>query len=165
MEGAELGLEGATPMLLPIPENIDEHFGRGPGAKSTREVFHNPAMNGSRTRSVLLMHRLFELGWLPKGTLRALDGLGASGIRARRWINELPEEMSQRIDAHVCDILPSSLEWAQQNQERFEEEETLTLIEGDLRARVLSNGWHWIDLDTFGSPVTLLETLIQTFNR
>ena len=34
MEGAELGLEGATPMLLPIPENIAEHFGRGPGAVS-----------------------------------------------------------------------------------------------------------------------------------
>ncbi len=165
MEGAELGLEGATPMLLPAPENIDEHFGRGPGAKSTREVFHNPAMNGSRTRSVLLMHRLFELGWLPKGTLRALDGLGASGIRARRWINELPEEMSQRIDAHVCDILPSSLEWARQNQERFEEGKTLTLIEGDLRARVLSNGWHWIDLDPFGSPVTFLDPVIQAFAR
>ena len=155
MEGAELGLEGATPMLLPAPENIDEHFGRGPGAKSTREVFHNPAMNGSRTRSVLLMHRLFELGWLPKGSLRALDGLGASGIRARRWISEIPEEMSQRIDAHVP-ILPSSLEWARQIKNVLRKENA-HFIEGDLRARVLSNGWHWIDLDPFGSPVTFLD--------
>ena len=73
--------------------------------------------------------------------------------------------MSQRIDAHVCDILPSSLEWARQNQERFEEGKTLTLIEGDLRARVLSNGWHWIDLDPFGSPVTFLDPVIQAFAR
>lgn len=165
MEEPDLGLEGATPMLLPTPENIDEHFGRGPGSKATREVFHNPAMNGSRTRSVLLMHRLFELGRLPKGTLRALDGLGASGIRARRWLNELPEEMAQRIDAHVCDILPKSLEWARQNQDRFDEEGTLTLIEGDLRAQVLNNGWHWIDVDPFGSPVTFLDPVIQAFAR
>ena len=83
MEEAEttLLLEGATPSLLPLPSETDAHFGRGPGSKGLREVFHNSAMAGSRTRSVLLMHHILSSSILPKDKIRVLDGLGASGIR------------------------------------------------------------------------------------
>ena len=47
--------EGRTLMLLPqLPENA-----QGPSVKSSGVVFYNPAMAGSRTRSVLL----FGMRW------------------------------------------------------------------------------------------------------
>ena len=81
-------------MLLPsLPEE-----GQGPGAKASGKVFYNPAMSGSRTRSVLLLRHALEEGFLGEGAVYALDGLTASGLRARRWLNEsfdcTPEQAS-----------------------------------------------------------------------
>ena len=64
---------------------------RGPAAKGGG-TFLNPAMSGSRTRSVLLLQHAIESGMLGDGAIYALDGLAATGVRARRWINELPQE-------------------------------------------------------------------------
>lgn len=164
-EKTTLLLEGATPSILPIPSEMDEHFGRGPGSKGLREVFHNSVMAGSRTRSVLLLHHILSSSYFPEGPIRILDGLGASGIRARRWLTELPPEQSTRLDSHVCDILPESLEWVEKNSERFNLEGQIKLILGDLRSRVLEGGWHWIDLDPYGSPVQFLDPVIQALSR
>ena len=158
-------LEGATPSILPTPTEIDEHFGRGPGSKGLREVFHNPAMSGNRTRSVLLLHHILSSSSLPEGKVRVLDGLGASGIRSRRWLTELPSQMSNRLDIHVCDILPESLFWVEKNVEKFHPDLPLKLIQGDLRTRVLDGGWHWIDLDPYGSPIPFLDPVIQALSR
>jgi tRNA (guanine26-N2/guanine27-N2)-dimethyltransferase len=158
-------LEGATPSILPIPSEIDEHFGRGPGSKGLREVFHNSVMAGSRTRSVLLLHHFLNNSYFPEGPIRLLDGLGASGIRARRLITELPSEQSSRLDVHVCDILPESLSWVEKNAELFHPQHPLKLIQGDLRSRVLEGGWHWIDLDPYGSPMPFLDPVIQALSR
>tara|TARA_B100000945_G_C20383897_1_gene598674 strand:- start:276 stop:1613 length:1338 start_codon:yes stop_codon:yes gene_type:complete len=167
MEEAEttLLLEGATPSILPLPSEIDEHFGRGPGSKGLREVFHNSAMEGSRTRSVLLMHHILSSSTLPEGKFRVLDGLGASGIRSRRWVTELPSIMVNSLDIHVCDLVPESLNWVEKNGEKFHPEHPLTLIPGDLRSRVLEGGWHWIDLDPYGSPMQFLDPVIQALSR
>lgn len=164
-EKTTLLLEGATPSILPIPSEMDEHFGRGPGSKGLREVFHNSVMAGSRTRSVLLLHHILSSSYFPEGPIRILDGLGASGIRARRWLTELPPEQSTRLDSHVCDILPESLEWVEKNSEQFNLEGQIKLILGDLRSRVLEGGWHWIDLDPYGSPVQFLDPVIQALSR
>ncbi len=52
--------EGRTLMLLPsLPED-----GQGPGAKTSGKVFYNPAMAGSRTRSVLLFRHALDVGLL-----------------------------------------------------------------------------------------------------
>ena len=164
-EKTTLLLEGATPSILPIPSEMDEHFGRGPGSKGLREVFHNSVMSGSRTRSVLLLHHILSSSYFPEGRIRILDGLGASGIRARRWLTELPLEQSSRLDSHVCDILPESLEWVEKNSKRFNLEGHIKLILGDLRSRVLEGGWHWIDLDPYGSPIQFLDPVIQALSR
>ena len=164
-ENASLILEGSTPSILPIPSDIDEHFGRGPGSKGLREVFHNSVMTGSRTRSVLLLHHILSSSYFPEGPIRILDGLGASGIRARRWLTELPIEQSKRLDVHVCDILPESLEWVEKNAQRFNLDGSIKLIQGDLRSRVLEGGWHWIDLDPYGSPIPFLDPVIQALSR
>ena len=107
--------EGRTLMLLPqLPEDA-----QGPSAKSSGEVFYNPAMAGSRTRSVLLFRHAMEEGMLGDGTVYALDGLTASGLRARRWLNELPCELSSRISATIVDLEKEALYWARSSHKEF----------------------------------------------
>ena len=77
--------EGRT--LCRLPRDPSES-GPGPATKGQGAVFHNPAMSGSRTRSVLLLQHCIEAGLLGEGAIYALDGLSASGLRARRWLNE-----------------------------------------------------------------------------
>ncbi|MED5231697.1 MAG: hypothetical protein VYB30_04945 [Candidatus Thermoplasmatota archaeon] len=139
---------------------------KGPSSKSSSCVFHNPAMAGSRTRSVLLMAHAIEAGMLGNSEVRALDGLSASGLRARRWLNELPEESGSRLIATVGDMDQTALDWAMATEADFPTKygELLPLL-GDLRTSVLSQGWHWIDIDPFGSPVPFLDTAIQALAR
>ena len=68
--------EGRT--LTRVTELPDSNK-KGPSSKSVGFVFHNPAMAGSRTRSVLLMAFAIESGILGDSKVRALDGLSASG--------------------------------------------------------------------------------------
>ena len=50
--------------------------------------------------------------------------------------------------------------------EKFSSENgELVPLLGDLRTSVLSQGWHWIDIDPFGSPVPFLDTAIQALAR
>ena len=139
---------------------------KGPSSKNAGFVFHNPAMAGSRTRSVLLMAHTIESGILGDSKVRALDGLSASGLRARRWLNELPEEASSRLIATVGDMDQNALDWAMATESEFSSENgELVPLLGDLRTSVLSQGWHWIDIDPFGSPVPFLDTAIQALAR
>ena len=93
--------EGRT--LTRVTELPDSNK-KGPSSKNVGFVFHNPAMAGSRTRSVLLMAHAIESGILGDSEVRALDGLSASGLRARRWLNELPDEASSRLIATIGDM-------------------------------------------------------------
>ena len=81
----------------------------GPVSRRRGGVFLNPAMSGSRTRSVLLLDYAMESGMLGEGTVYALDGLAASGIRARRWLNELPANKAERLDVVISDLDKNSL--------------------------------------------------------
>ena len=85
-----------------VAERPDEDR-RGPATKSGG-AFLNPAMAGSRTRSVLLLQYAIESGMLGDGTIYALDGLAATGVRARRWLNELPPESAERLDLSLIHI-------------------------------------------------------------
>ena len=139
---------------------------KGPAAKSKDSVFHNPAMAGSRTRSVLLMAHAIESGMLGDSEIRALDGLSASGLRARRWLNELPSNSSSRLIATVGDMEQNALDWAMKTEAEFPSKNgEFNSLLGDLRASVISQGWHWVDIDPFGSPVPFLDTAIQSLAR
>ena len=157
--------EGRT--LCRLPRDPSES-GPGPAAKGQGAVFHNPAMSGSRTRSVLLLQHCIEAGLLGEGTIYALDGLSASGLRARRWLNELPAQSAARISAAMGDMDPVALEWAMRCHEEFPPEhgegELLPHL-GDLRKSVLEHGRHWVDIDPYGSPLPFLDTAIQSLAR
>ena len=87
-------LEGAT--LIQLNDNIENDV-IGPSTKNYEKVFYNPAMSGSRTRSIILMKHIIGSGYLGDSEIYAIDGLAASGLRARRWLNELPEKLVNRL--------------------------------------------------------------------
>ena len=162
--GALAHREGRTLMLLPRLSGDTN----GPSAKSSGEVFYNPAMAGSRTRSVLLFRHAMEEGMLGDGTVYALDGLTASGLRARRWLNELPGGMSSRISATMVDLEKEALDWAISSHKEFPPSDgagDLQAFQGDLRTAVLSSGRHWIDIDPYGSPVPFIDSAMQSMAR
>ena len=155
--------EGRT---LTRVSSLPDSESKGPAAKSKDSVFHNPAMAGSRTRSVLLMAHAIESGMLGDSEIRALDGLSASGLRARRWLNELPSSSSSRLIATVGDMEQNALDWAMKTEAEFPSKNgEFNSLLGDLRASVISQGWHWVDIDPFGSPVPFLDTAIQSLAR
>ena len=156
--------EGRTLMLLPSPPEE----ARGPGAKASGKVFYNPAMAGSRTRSVLLFRHALEEGLLGEGTVYALDGLTASGLRARRWLNELSSVNSARVSATIVDLEEGALKWAQASHNEFPPEHGEGALEssmGDLRAEILRSGRHWVDIDPYGSPMPFIDSAMQCIAR
>ena len=143
-------------------------LGAGPATKAQGAVFHNPAVAGSRTRSVLLLQHCIEAGLIGQGTIYALDGLSASGLRARRWLNELPSESASRISATMGDMDPAALDWAMRCHDEFPPEHgegVLLAHLGDLRKSVLEHGRHWVDIDPYGSPLPFLDTAVQSLAR
>jgi tRNA(guanine-26,N2-N2) methyltransferase len=156
--------EGKTMMILPNrPDDA-----RGPATKESGKVFYNPAMAGSRTRSVLLFRHAMEEGLLGEGSVYALDGLTASGLRARRWLNELPGEMSQRISATIVDLERGALDLAEASHREFPPihgSGVLEVVQGDLRVAVLSSGRHWVDIDPYGSPIPFIDSAMQSMAR
>ena len=146
-------LEGAT--LIQLNNDIENDV-IGPSTKDYEKVFYNPAMSGSRTRSIILMKHIIESGYLGDSEIYAIDGLAASGLRARRWLNELPEKLANRLRVTVCDMNENSIKRAMENHQRFppnNEAGVLNWRQGDLRSAVLDQGWHWVDVDPFGSPM------------
>ncbi len=157
--------EGKTLMKLDIKPDENKV---GPGVKQKSLVFYNPAMNRSRTRSVLLMQYAIENNLLGENEIYAVDGLSASGLRARRWLNELPSKSSRRIRATMIDMDSNALKCALENHDEFppkNESGELRVINGDLRSAILEQGWHWVDIDPYGSPVPFIDTAIQSIAR
>ena len=157
--------EGKT--LMRLFSNPDEDK-VGPAIKGEDPVFYNPAMSRSRTRSVLLMQYAIENKLLGNGPIYAVDGLAATGLRARRWLNELPKESAERIHATIIDMNQYALDLALKTHEEFPPDHSkgeLSAINGDLRSSILNQGWHWVDIDPYGSPTPFLDTAIQSMAR
>ena len=158
-------LEGAT--LIQLNNEIENDV-IGPSTKDYEKVFYNPAMSGSRTRSIILMKHIIGSGYLGNSEIYAIDGLAASGLRARRWLNELPPEQSERLKVTICDMNENSLERARENHQKYPPSngvDNLSYRQGDLRSAILDQGWHWVDVDPFGSPMPFLDTAIQSLAK
>lgn len=162
-------IEGRT--LLQVPNIEGQAKWRvGPAKKGKSPVFHNVAMTNNRTRSVLLLGLAIRNNWLLKeGKLRILDGLAASSLRSRRWLNELPPDLAKKLEIISVDRNEESISWASKNHERFPPKnsvsEQLLIKKGDLRQIVYSGGWQWIDIDPYGSPIPFLDSAMQNLAR
>jgi len=182
-----LWLEGKTLVHLRHDQERPTHMPRGP-AKRTGAGFLNPAMAPARTRSVLLMADALEHDWLikPDQPLRALDALCATGVRVRRWRNEIPEAHQKRLRITANDLDVFALDWLKRSHhayppaksvdhdpedDRYQRPGTgemnngIYTMQNDARVTLLEAGYQWVDLDPFGSPVNFLDAAIQGLAR
>ena len=182
-----LWMEGRTLVHLRGDQERPTHMPRGP-AKRTGPGFLNPAMAPARTRSVLLLADALEHDWLvkPGHDLRALDALCATGVRVRRWRNEIPAAHQSRLRITANDLDESALEWLKSTHtrsppvvavnhaledDRYERAPSGTMHDGifvmqnDARIALMEAAYQWVDLDPFGSPVNFLDAAVQGLSR
>ena len=180
-------LEGKTIVHLQTGQEKPSHMPRGP-AKKTGGGFLNPAMAPSRTRSVLLLKDALEHNWLaPEGKpIRAFDAMCSTGVRIRRWRNEIPTDLQGRLRITGNDLNDFALSWAKhshnQNLPRYTENIEMNFDRyGSMSQREAINGiffqqmdaklamadasYQWIDIDPFGSPVPFIDSAIQSLAR
>mgnify|MGYP001217671745 FL=1 len=178
-------LEGRTSVHLKNHQSRPTHMPRGPATK-TGEGFLNPAMAPARTRSVLLLADALENNWLvPDGKIvRVLDALCATGVRPRRWRKEIPKQDRLRITANDLDL--DALTWGKKSHDshpindgvdwspepsRFSKQplnyvdDGIQWVHGDAKKLMVEFPFQWIDIDPFGSPVSFLDTAIQSISR
>ena len=183
----QLWLEGRTLIHLMAEQERPTHMPRGP-AKRTGPGFLNPAMAPARTRSVMLLTDALEHGWLVKEQrpIRALDALSATGVRIRRWRNEIPGELQHRLRITANDLDEFALSWAKASHaihppptpvEHEPEEDrhgltsTAVFDNGihfqrlDARMAMVDAAYQWVDLDPFGSPIQFLDAALQSLSR
>lgn len=183
----QLWLEGRTVVHLLEEQERPTHMPRGP-AKRTGPGFLNPAMAPARTRSVLLLNDALEHDWLVNEdkSIRVLDALCATGVRIRRWRNEIPSQSQNRLRITANDLDAFALNWARQSHSTHPPHQTiehepeddrygktsnqvfengLDFRQMDARIAMLETGYQWIDLDPFGSPVQFLDAALQGLSR
>ena len=190
-EGAKspghLWLEGRTLVHLREDQERPTHMPRGP-AKRTGPGFLNPAMAPARTRSVMLLADALEHDWLvkPGHDLGALDALCATGVRVRRWRNELHAEVQPRLRIAANDLDIFALDWLKRSHDAFPPKVTvghaleddryeripegtmengIFVMQNDARIALMEAAYQWVDLDPFGSPVNFLDSAIQGLAR
>ena len=183
----QLWLEGRTLVHLHNEQERPSHMPRGP-AKRTGAGFLNPAMAPARTRSVLLLADALEHGWLvkPDRPIRALDALCATGVRIRRWRNEIPSDLQHRLRITGNDLDDFALLWAKTSHhchppkqevdhepedDRHGQPSDAVFTNGlhfqrlDARMAMVDAAYQWVDLDPFGSPIQFLDAALQSLSR
>ena len=183
----QLWLEGKTMVHLLDEQSRPTHMPRGP-AKRTGPGFLNPAMAPARTRSVMLLNDALEHEWLTQAdkSVRVLDALCSTGVRVRRWRNEIPSQYQERLRITANDLDKFALDWAQASHAAHppkkeihhlpEEDRSgnhasqnfdngLNFRQLDARIAMIETGYQWIDVDPFGSPVQFLDSALQGLSR
>ena len=183
----QVWLEGRTLVHLLDEQTRPTHMPRGP-AKRTGPGFLNPAMAPARTRSVLLLNDALQYNWLVREdqSIRVLDALCATGVRIRRWRNEVPASVQQRLRITANDLDQFALDWAKASHamhpptqpiehepedDRYGSTSEQVFDNGldfrnkDARIAMIESGYQWIDLDPFGSPVQFLDAALQGLSR
>jgi tRNA (guanine26-N2/guanine27-N2)-dimethyltransferase len=138
--------EGSTRLLVP-----SDFCRKGPG-RNTGGVFYNRQMEFGRDISVMLSEELLD------GRSRALDGLAATGARGIRMANEggsgaafvlndKNEEAFHLMEKNVALNGPCS---------------GMTVMCRDLRALLAEEGFSYIDIDPFGTPVDFIDAAVQS---
>ena len=182
-----LWLEGKTIVHLQPEQERPSHMPRGP-AKKTGGGFLNPAMAPSRTRSVLLLKDALEHDWLTSQDkpIRAFDAMCSTGVRIRRWRNEIPNELQNRLRITGNDLNDFALSWAinshnhnlpkytenvEMNFDRYGSMTHRESVNGiffqkmDAKLAMADASYQWIDIDPFGSPVPFIDSAIQSLAR
>ena len=137
--------EGATELVVPAG-----FCTKGPG-KSTGEVFYNRQMEFSRDISILFARMVFRPQW------RVLDGLAATGARGLRLANEC----DGNFQVHLNDRSERAAERIQGNA-KLNHLDDIVVHNRDLRALLAEEGFDYIDVDPFGTPVPFVDAAVQS---
>ncbi len=138
-----------------VPEE-QVHYCEGAVRVCTGGGFFRPDSRPARDLGVLLVRVLAR-----DGPVRVLDGLAGCGIRALRYASEggAAAVWANDADPDRLPLLAANLAAAPAAVERQHSAETLQrLLAGCLRRR---QRFTLVDLDAFGSPVTLLPLALE----
>jgi tRNA G26 N,N-dimethylase Trm1 len=112
-----------------------------------------------------------------------LDALCATGIRVRRWRNEINQEHQGRLHITANDLDSEALDWAllsttsdaftqsfvdiddEQLQPEFIERNGIKFQQCDARMAMIQGSFQWIDVDPFGSPISFIDGALQALGR
>ena len=138
--------EGKAKIKVPVEKKISREL----------PVFYNPVMKFNRTVSVLLLRVL------GKKKMRIALPLGGTGVRAVRFLKELPKSMIEKLiindaDKEAVKIIKENLKLNKVKCEVFNEEANKFMI--------LSEGFDYIDIDPFGSPNLFLDSAMKRIGR
>lgn len=123
------------------------------------EVFYNPKMELNRTMSVLVLEAL------NKKDMQIALPLAGSGVRAIRFLSELPEKLIKTIE--VNDHNPKTKKLFKKNLKlnKLDENKIITHNKDANEFLNQSQGFDYIDIDPFGSPNFLLDSSVARLSR
>jgi len=150
MSSYRLIKEGNTYLFVPPQSGID---GKGPGRKE-REGFYNPAMEESRDISVIVAQTLVRE--MQDKEIRVLDGLSSVGARGLRIANEV----KGKLHVVLNDLNEKALHLAEKSIER-NNLSNVSIRCDDLNATLSREGFHYIDIDPFGTPVPYIGMAVR----
>ncbi|MBS3159076.1 tRNA (guanine(10)-N(2))-dimethyltransferase [Candidatus Woesearchaeota archaeon] len=122
-------------------------------------VFYNPIMSLNRTISVLLLNTLSNT------KMQLADPLAASGVRAIRFLKELPKNKISSI--HINDYSKDAIKSIKENLRLNKiSSSKFKLYSQDANIFLLESfGFDYIDIDPFGSPNPFLDSAIKRLAR
>lgn len=123
-------------------------------------VFYNPAMKTNRDLSVAVLR-----AW-NRNHLQLVDLFAASGVRTIRFLKELPKRKIELIAAN--DYSTKAIKQLKQSlkQNKLQKDKRIKITKKEATLFLLhSNGFDYIDLDPFGTPVPFLDAATKRLAR
>ena len=140
-------IEGQTKLVVP-------DTGKDIGPASKARIFYNPAMRSNRDITVLFGKAVAKDGW------KVLDALGGTGAKGIRLANELDTEVQVQIN----DLSQEAFQVIKKNI-RANQLKNASASNEEFNALLSNNGFDWIDIDPFGSPVKFIDLAARRLSR
>ncbi len=124
------------------------------------QVFYNPAMKMNRDISILLLNAL------GKKEIIIADPMAGSGVRSIRFIKELKKGIIKNI--HINDYSDKAINQIRDNLNlnKLGKDKRITISTNDANIFLMqSKGFHYIDIDPFGTPNPYLDSAAKKIAR
>lgn len=151
----EIIKEGLSEVKVPIHEKVSKEM----------IVFYNPLMVLNRDLSTLIIKANYELN--NKKDLQIALPLAGSGIRAARFIKELPELIRflsiNDYSKDACKLIKQNLK---KNKSKENKKIKIQISNNEASKFLLDGlGFDYIDIDPFGTPNPFLDCAIKRIAR
>ena len=139
--------EGKARIDIPVTEKISKAM----------PAFYNPVMKLNRDISVLVLK-----AW-DKSQLNIALPLAGTGVRAIRFLKELPKSKIKRV--YVNDISTTAVGYIRKNLGKNRIKAKATVSNLDANMFLLENNMmDYIDIDPFGTPNPFLDSAVKRIN-